>query len=303
MNKKILLILTALILSIIIWGSVSLSDSYVTKIVIPVKVTNLPEGYIVGSSSVKEVTLNIKSKGWKILSLIWGKKQHFLVPLHSDDLSETVQLKDAVKENDWLSNDVQIYDIYPLTFDYKVERMKEKRLKVYPDITMNFNPEFGLSSNIVLNPDSVLVYGPKSLLSKLDSIPTVHKEYDNLESSIDDKIEIKQIENLEYSNRIFNIQFDVQKIADKSFNDLEVTVNKIPESREVVLFPNKISIVLRGGINILSKLNNSDFHPYLDYQTIIMDTTGMLVPEIKIPEYLKLVDVKPQQLRYIIKKY
>jgi|WetSurMetagenome_2_1015567.scaffolds.fasta_scaffold97928_3 YbbR domain-containing protein len=303
MNKKILSIFTAFILATIIWGSVSLSDSYITKIEVPVKVTNLPEGYVIGSASVKEVTLNIKSKGWKVFSLIWGKKPQFLIPLHSNGLSETVQLKEAVKENEWLSNDVQIYDIYPSTFDYKVERMKEKKLKVYPDIVMNFNPEYGLSSNIVLNPESVIVYGPKSLISKLDSLPTILKEYDKLESSVNDKLELKQIENLEYNNRIFNVKFDVQKIADKSFNDLEIVVKQIPESRDVVLFPNKISIVLRGGINILSKLTNDDFHPYLDYQAIIMDTTGLLIPEIKIPDYLKLVDVKPQQLRYIIKKY
>jgi hypothetical protein len=303
MNKKIISILAALILSIIIWGSVSLSNYYVAKIKVPVRVVNVPEGYIVGSASVREITVNLKGEGWKLLTLLWGAQPPFIVPLNRGERSETVVLKDAIKENDWLTNGMQVYDIYPSTFKFEVEKMSEKKIKVYPDVNLIFSPEFGLASKINITPESVLVYGPMGVLSKLDSIPTVHKGYKNLENNVEDKIDIQQVDNLKYSDRTFNINFEVQKIVDKSFNDLEVTVDNIPKSRDVVLFPNKITIVLRGGINILTKLSNEDFHPYIDYQTLIMDTTGTVEPVINSINYTKLIDVKPQYLKYIIKKY
>jgi hypothetical protein len=303
MNKKIFSILAALVLSLIIWVSVSLSNNYVTKITVPVKVVNIPEGFIVGSSSVSDITVNVKGEGWKLLTLMWGSKPPFQIPLTQGTKSETVLLKDAIKENDWLTNGLQVFDINPSTFKFDVEKMSEKEIRVYPDVNLNFKPEYGLASKINILPETIRVYGPKGILSNLDSVPTVNREYKDLDNNVEDKIDIKQIDNLKYSSRTFDINFEVQKIVDKSFNDLDVTINNIPKSRDVVLFPNKITIVLRGGIDILSKITDKDFHPYIDYQTLIMDTTGTVEPVINKINYVKLIDIKPQYLKYIIKKY
>lgn len=303
MNRKLISILAALILSLIIWGSVSLSNYYVTKIKVPVKVVNIPEGYVVGTASVKDLTVNVKGEGWKLLSLMWGSKPPFLIPLNHGEKNETVVLKDAIKENDWLTNGLQVFDINPPTFKFEVEKMSEKEIRVYPNVDLNFKPEFGLASKINILPETILVQGPKGIISELDSIPTVSKEYKNLDNDVEDKIDVQQIDNLKYSSRSFDISFKVQKIVDKSFDDLEVAVDNIPKSRDVVLFPNKITIVLRGGIDILSKLSDTDFHPYIDYQTLIMDTTGTVVPVINKINFAKLIDIKPPYLKYIIKKY
>ncbi|MCX6150140.1 MAG: hypothetical protein NTX22_06430 [Ignavibacteriales bacterium] len=303
MNKKFYSILAAFILSIIIWGSVTLSYYYVIKVRVPIKVTNLPDGYIIGSVSVKDITINLRGEGWKILSLLWGKKPNYVIALSQDEMDETFYLKDALKENEWLSNGIQVFDMYPTSFKYKVEKMKEKKVRIYSALNLIFNPEYGIASKITIIPESITVSGPKAILNELDSIPTLKKQFDNLENNVDEKVELQPIENVTYSTNIVNVIFDVQKIVDKSFENLEVEIVNLPKSREVSLFPNKISVVLRGGINILSKLSNDNIHPFVDYQSLIKDTTGTIEPTINIAGFTKTIDIKPARLTYIIKKF
>ena len=77
----------------------------------------------------------------------------------------------------------------------------------------------------------------------------------------------------------------------------------IPQGKEVVLLPNKIALNIRGGIEILGKLNENQFRAYLTYQELIQDTTGSVAPEIDLPENVSLQYLKPERLRYIIRSF
>ncbi len=303
LNKKIISITAIFIFSIVLWGSVSLSYYYTTTITVPLRITNLPEGFIVGSATEKEVTINLRGEGWKLMSLFWGSKPDFKVPIGARYDGETYNLKDAIKENNWLDNNIQVFDISPTKMSFKIERIKEKKIKIYPDVNLSFKQDFILGSDISISPESVLVFGTRNRLDEFDSIPTVKKFYSNLESSVDEQIEIQPIDGLTYESIYCSLNFDVQKVADKTFDNLEVEITNTPPSRELLLFPNKLSLILRGGINILGKLQNDEIKASVDFRKVLQDTTGTIAPVLTIPKFLKVVEVKPEFLKYIIKKY
>ena len=60
---------------------------------------------------------------------------------------------------------------------------------------------------------------------------------------------------------------------------------------------------MRGGISQLSKMKNNDLNVYVNFEQAINDTTGAIEPIIDIPEFTSLIDIKPNRLEYIIKKY
>jgi hypothetical protein len=82
-----------------------------------------------------------------------------------------------------------------------------------------------------------------------------------------------------------------------------VLVNNIPKDRSVVLIPNTINCSLRGGINILGKVNQNEISASINYGDIVYDTVGSVQPNIIIPENTRLVFIKPMRLSYIIKKF
>ena len=99
------------------------------------------------------------------------------------------------------------------------------------------------------------------------------------------------------------LSFDVQKIVDKSFEDISVEVKGVPPSRELLLFPSKITVTLRGGIKMLGTLKAEKIHAYVNFKNAFKDTLGVIEPTIEIPEYTKISNVEPKTLEYIIKQY
>ena len=77
----------------------------------------------------------------------------------------------------------------------------------------------------------------------------------------------------------------------------------MPNDRDIVLIPNNINCSLRGGINILGKINPNEISASIDYREIVYDTLGSIQPKIVIPKNTQLIFIKPVRLNYIIKKF
>ncbi|MDO8550592.1 MAG: hypothetical protein Q7S39_10655, partial [Ignavibacteria bacterium] len=114
---------------------------------------------------------------------------------------------------------------------------------------------------------------------------------------------LKDLPGMTYDVSNVTVNLDVQKIVDKNFDNLPVSVLDIPSDREVVLLPNRISIGVRGGINILGKLNEDQLKAFVYYRDVVLDTLGNVAPYVKSPQNTSLIYTRPERLRYIIKKY
>ena len=106
-----------------------------------------------------------------------------------------------------------------------------------------------------------------------------------------------------YNVSSVEVSLDVQQIVDKQFDDISVEVLNIPQGKEVVLLPNKFSINVRGGIEILGRLNKDQFQAHVKYQDLVRDTTGSVTPYIELPNNVTLQYLKPERLRYIIRSF
>ena len=106
-----------------------------------------------------------------------------------------------------------------------------------------------------------------------------------------------------YKNETVTVTIDVQRIVEKNFDSLLVHVVDIPKDRNVVLLPNRVNISVRGGIDFLGKIDTSQFNAFVNYRDVVMDTVGSIVPHIDMPENTSLIFIKPEHLRYIIKKF
>lgn len=304
MKNKLLQIITAVVLAFVLWASVSLSGSYYTSINVPVRLTDLPEGYAVAPSYYRQVNLKMKGEGWRLLMVSLNKTLEYSVSAKNDSGYRSVRLNQFVNENNWLtSSGFQVFDVWPEKLSFNVERLERKTVKIRPVISLTFKPHFGLVSALKLKPDSVEIYGPKGLLKKISFIRTTPEAIGELEGKQTADLRLEYIEGLNYSSRDCRVYLDVQRIVDKEFRGLDVAILNVPATREISLFPGKVNIVLRGGIETLGRLLDKDIHPYIDYQQVLADSLGSVEPVIKVPDYVTIIRKDPERLKYIIKKY
>lgn len=302
MKKKIITITFITLFSIGLWASVSLSGEYFTSITIPVNIVDLPGSYTVSNISPKEITLTIKAQGWEISKLTLGRKIQFDISAESKAGSHKVLVKNFVNNNSWISSTIQVIEIVPHEITFSVEKLRSKKVVIVPRLDLHFKQGYDRTSNIFVEPDTTVIFGAESIVKNIDTVKTVFKLIDEIEEPFLQEIPLQNIEGITYKAKNCAVKFDVQKIADKTFDDIPVEVINVPRGKELTLYPSKISIVLRGGLNLLGKMSNDDLKPFVDFWTAYKDESGTVEPKLKIPEYTKLIAKIPSKLQYVIKQ-
>jgi YbbR domain-containing protein len=303
MKKNLHIIIISLLFSFVLWVSISLSNDYYATFDIPVKLVDFAEGYTTGTEIPKTISVKLKGKGWKLIAVNLSSENEYIVPAGNESGRKFVNLFNFLIENQWLSSDVEVIDISPDTLSFFVEKIASKKVAIVPDLDLKFKPGYGLATKINISPDSTIVYGPASIINTMYSVPTEKIELENIDEKINDVVQVKELQGMSYSNSSVSITIDVQKIVDKEVPDIPVEVLDVPADREVVLLPNKISVGIRGGIDILGKVDSKMLRAYTHYRDIVLDTLGSIKPRTEIPENTSLLFTKPERLRYVIKKF
>ena len=303
MNSKITLIIISLLISILIWGSITLSEQFYTSIDFKVMVDNLPKGFTYSSIEPEIITVKLKAKGWQLFALSFGSKPEFTVSADYDSGRKYIDPYNEINENDWFSSGMNLVDVNPRNLSFAVEKVKFKKLKVIADADLSFNQGYGLATPVSIYPDSVMVGGPESIINKKTSIKTLPVSYSYADSKLKLISELENLPGFQLVDTKVELVFDVQRIVEKSFNNIRVTINDLPAGRNIVLIPNIIECSLRGGINILGKLSSDQITASINYDEIVYDTLGSVQPRMTIPDNTSLVYYKPQRLNYFIKKF
>jgi len=303
MKKNFYAIIISFLFSVILWISISLSNDYYATFEVPVKLIDFPAGYSTGSPLPETVSIKLKGKGWKLVSLELSTATDFDIPIGYEYGRRYANLYNFIPDNPWLTSDVEVTSIAPDTLSFFIEKAFTKKVKIYPDVDLGFKPDYGLASQISVLPDSVVVYGPYSYLKGLDSIKTQTLKLTDLEAKITKQVPLEKIEGMQYKYNSVKIYLDVQKIVDRNFDNVFVKVIDAPSDKEVLLLPNKITVGLRGGVDILGKVDTSQVKAFVNYSEIATDSLGSVLPQIVCPGNISFIYSKPERLRYVLKKF
>lgn len=303
MKNKINIIILSVLFSLLIWGSVTLSEQFYSVKDFKIKIVNEPKGYSCGSINPENLSIKLKAKGWQLLTLGLGPENEYLISADKDSGKITVDPFNEIDENNWLSAGLSITEISPRQISFYVEKLKYKKLKIEAETDISYNDGYGLATPIIVYPDSVLVAGPSSALDKISAIKTKLVKLSSLDNKIKTITDIEEPKGFQLEQNKVELTLDVQRIVEKTFEDVKVSINGLPHDRHIVLIPNTINCSLRGGINILGKINPNEISATIEYREIIYDTLGSVQPKILIPQNTELVFTKPVRLNYIIKEF
>lgn len=303
MRKKVNIFVAAVLFSFVLWGSISLSDYYYANINVKLSFINFPNGYTTGSALPENISIRVKGQGWKLVSLNVSPDADFKVSARNDSGRQSVNLYNNLEYNRYLTSELEIIDIIPDTINFFVEKIISKKVQVVPELDLDFKPGYGLATESKYSPDSVLVYGPKSFIRNLTQVKTETISFKGLDSKVKTIAALPRKNGVTYNNSVINVSLDVQRIVDKQFYDIDIEVVDVPIGKNVLLLPNKIECSVRGGIEVLGKLDKGQFRAYVYYHDVLADTLGSVLPNIDLPLNTNLQFIKPERLRYVIKSF
>lgn len=304
MKKNLYAIFLSLAFSVILWVSVSLSNDYNTNLQLPIRFFNVPEGYVATSPSSEKISVKVRGKGWNLLSAMIATKSEYYVDAGNElKKNKMIDLRSFDAENTWLTSKLQIVEITPDTISFSFEKMSYSKIKIVPNLKIEFKHGYGLASDIVVIPESITISGPINRVSAMQEIPTESIILKDLSEKTERIVRIKNLQGFDIEAQTAKVILDVQRIIEQSVDEINVEVLDIPVDRNVVLLPNKINILLRGGIDVLGKLKKEKIRASVYYRDVVLDTVGSVTPVVNIPNHTELVNIKPRQLNYVIKKF
>lgn len=85
-------------------------------------------------------------------------------------------------------------------------------------------------------------------------------------------------------------------MAEVGFDDVPIRLLGAPSRHSFVVLPQRISVVLRGGVESIAKLLPENISVAVDYDEVVQSTTGTLRPRVNAPSDIQVIRISPQFL-------
>lgn len=282
------------------------SKQYNEVIDIPVNYVNTPPDKLLEADNPSVLKLRMEENGFKIA---WFS---LFPPTLDIDVSKAVQQENHLlyfiddNRNDILSqlninfeNSRFVKDVLVIDFQQK----KEKKLPVVSRIEVDFAAGYSATGPVHLQPDSVKVSGPDTMLDTLHRLYTEKLNLKKIKEDVTGKIKIDTVglKHLTVYEPFLTYSLDVEKFTEGSVQ-VPIEIINVPEDLNVVIFPKETLLFYQVALKDYNEVVASDFRVVADFSEV-QESQDFLVPQIvKQPGFTTNLRLNEKRIQFIIKK-
>lgn len=311
MNKKISVILVCVSLSAVFWLLINLSHNYSASLSFPVVYRNLPNKKVVMNDLPSRINLTIKTSGFKIIAFNFRRKNE---PVEVDVAQITTafnNLGDVLVVptqsflpdfNKQLGNDVNITAFQPDSIVFYFSEKIYRKIPVKLSLDVKLEKQYDTTGSPVIVPDSVLVSGPPSVISRITSISTERIYMSGVHETSRQKVKIVSNKLLSYDVEEVNVTIPVEKFTEGT---LEVPVHAInvPAGYSLKTFPDKVKVRYLIPLSKYSTISASMFEVVVDASRLKESSSQKLsVSLLNVPADTRDTWLDPEKVDFILHK-
>jgi YbbR domain-containing protein len=303
-NKRYHIIIASIVFAAMTWISVNLRYDYTVVRHIPVVLENMKDGKALRYPVPKYVTARFKGSGWLITGLDLTPGLKYFIDLSSIGPGNFVVTGRDLPEHVRLPFAVQLVDVKPDTLLLALDDYIEKKVPLIPRLVLEFHEGYGQVGATRIIPESTVIGGAREHIEQISAWHTEFRRFTDVRSNIEMDVPVEEPANFSLTTFETNVRLEVgvQPFAEKVFSGIPIEVNSPPSNREVIFIPPKMDIVVRGGIDQLSRLSNADFDATVNYETLLQNEPEYVIPSVTAPGEVKVVSRKPDRFKFIIRK-
>ncbi len=297
--------LFSLICALFLWFFVSTDNTFEHTLHVPLRVLNLPPGWILTRPVPDNVAVHFRGSGKAFLSSLYRNKRIEL-DLQEDKqpriLPITLELLKGVPPRP--NGIVPLHIVEPDSVYIEVDQFAERKVPVQSAIELNPMDGYILVGSVVLNPDSIIIRGPRSLVNAVDTVPTQAVTYTHLLRKIKDKIPLATSESATLQYTVSTVEFsaNIQRIGEIVMSGIPIQVVRVPRGLSVIPVPSSLTIKLQGGVDLLAQLKKEDIIATIDYRNRNRYQGRRIPATIQVPPEVSFSDVKPPNFELIVER-
>lgn len=189
-----------------------------------------------------------------------------------------------------------------LYFDFS--KKVEKKIPVILDDSLSLAKSFKYKSPTKITPDSIVISGPKSKVSKISSIKSNRFVKTDINGNSITKVYLNKIEDdrIKISQAFVEVSIDVEKFTQNSM-EVPVSITNVPDGYILKTFPDKVKIVFNTGLSDFPSISETTFRAIVNY-TKADSLSNNIIPvivEVKSNK-VELIKVEPSDVEFLLRE-
>jgi YbbR domain-containing protein len=276
-SERIIVFIFAFMIALSMWLLVNLGRDFNLTLNLPVMHADPPEGRAFITEIPRNANTTVSGEGWKLIS-IYNNPPQVIVPVEEG----TINVFEAVQAS--LSNfpDVSVSKVQPMIVNVNTEEKMEKRIPVRNEVTIETRRRFNVIGSISITPDSVTVSGARSLVEPIESWPTEARELEDVKENLDIEVQLRRAQRLiQLNTEQVRIKAEIAEFTEGEVR-IPVVTRNLPPGRRVSYSPSVLTVRYDVPITQYNEASSViPFQAYVNYSTIVNDTTGYVTPQIE----------------------
>lgn len=298
-----------LLVSALIWFLITLSKEYVTTITFPIVYKNLPQNKLLQTAPIKEIVLQIKATGFKIIRSKFIKKP---ISLNTSNLSKKSSRKyyflasnQKMNIQKQLLSQVLLQEILLDTVYLELGSLISKKIPLVSNLDITYHIGYDIIEPIRVAPDSVVISGPETQIEKIKFLNLKTLKLSGVKSNFTEKVAIIKPVNSKSIKLNLNavaISGKVEKFTEGSFN-VPFRVVNLPENIELNTLSKTVEVIFIVGLSSFYKVDKNSFVVECDFKVSQKNNLSYLIPKVvEKPDLIKSFRIIPNKIDFLIQK-
>jgi hypothetical protein len=301
-DRAILMICMSI--ALVFWLLVKLSQVYRTQKEVHFSFV-LPENRAFVSMPPSDVKAEIEGTGWDLTFEFFANPTSSLFYVLENENSVTLsrgQLRTDILQS-FSSSGVKIVEVNYDNIQINLEEKVSKTVPVRLAGRFSFAPEYHLIDKINLQPDSVTVSGPASMVGLVTTWETDSLILRDIQTTITTSVRLKEPpREMELSITKVAVVIPIEQFTEKSL--FVPLIIKNPPDDSIRIFPYRVKLNCVVGLSQYNLIEMDDFVMEVDLKGVSLHEGKNTVPIVltKKPDFVKNVTFSPKSAEFFILK-
>ncbi len=308
-NRR-LIFLICLIIAVLFWLLIKLSDSYSVEYSFKIQYKSLPDSMRITKIIDSTLDLSLTARGFAILKLnLFNDMDKLDINLVNYSIDHkggsryslyTQELKSSLSE--LINVDEKDILLSRAVLNFEMEPTSKKEIPVVAHYSINYAPQFDLYTDVEVIPSKVVVFGPRKILDTITFINTDQLILNNVKDDMESKVPLQNPlpEFINFGEDQVTLKLEVEKFTEAELS-IPVDLSSIPY--KIKTFPSQVTVYYRVAQKDFSniKSNQFDIIPITDNMDLNLARKLPLRAE-GYPSVVRNIRIVPSEVEFLIIK-
>lgn len=293
----------------------SLSSHYTTVLDIPVSYEGAIEDKTITGDPRDHLSIEVRGYGFDLLSYkLFPSFRKPVIPVDemkilrkSDGQKAYMTGNTVVKEiSGKIKEDMQVKRVFPDTIFVNIDDIGKKEVPVRTLAEASYASQYDRYGSIEVEPDSVLIEGPASVLDTLRFLRTEEVVFEELEETITRRVNLQvpaSLENARIEPERIAITIPVDQFTE-GVKTIPVQLNNRPQGWQIKIFPDSVSVHYNVALSDYDRVRKDMFKAVVQLKSraLLEQLDHLEVILADRPAFVRDVWHDPRQVEFLIKK-